>query len=80
MSTDSLDRLIWRLIFIGMAVLGLGFAVAKTASPVAGPLVYTLVSAGALAVGVGAVLIVVRSRVKPPDASATEPQQQEKKP
>lgn len=68
MSTDALDKLIWLLVFGGMAAIGLGLSLAKAASPLG----YTLVSAGALAVLVGAVLIVVRSRLKPPPAGSQQ--------
>jgi hypothetical protein len=58
-STAALEKLIWILIFGGLAVLGLGFAVERS-DAVFG---WSLVVAGGIAAVVGALLVVVRSRI-----------------
>ena len=59
MSTAALEKLIWILIFGGLAVFGLGFAVERS-NAVFG---WSLVVAGGIAAAVGALLVVVRSRI-----------------
>lgn len=62
MSVNKLETTIWVLIFGGLVVFGLGFAV-QAADAVLG---WGMVIAGGCIAAVGAVLIVVRSRL--PDA------------
>lgn len=59
MSTGRLEVLIWVLIFGGLAVLGLGLAVQRS-EPALG---WGMVVVGAIVAAVGALLIVVRSRI-----------------
>jgi steroid 5-alpha reductase family enzyme len=62
---DWLDRLTWILLYGGLLTFVLGLAVRAGAEA---PGVATcLMTAGLVAAVVGVVLIVVRSRLKPPD-------------
>jgi multidrug transporter EmrE-like cation transporter len=64
-----LHNLIWLLIFVGIAVVSVGFAV-RDAAANAFPF---LVGAGALMVAAGAVLIYLRSRMPPTPPDGSEP-------
>jgi hypothetical protein len=65
MRTARLDVLIWVLIFGGLIAVGLGLAVRRAD----GPLGWTIVVVGGLAAAAGAVLVWVRSRMKPEDGA-----------
>ena len=60
MSTNALHKLIWALIFGGMVALAIGFSVARGDASVG----WTLMTGGGIAVALGALLIVVRSRMQ----------------
>lgn len=59
MSTAALEVLIWVLIFGGLVILGLGFSVERSDAALG----WSLVVAGGIAAAVGALLVVVRSRI-----------------
>lgn len=61
MTTETLDKLIWVLIYGGLLALCLGLFVLRGGS--GAPFGWTIVSGGALAVLAGAVLVVVRARL-----------------
>jgi hypothetical protein len=61
MSAKKIETLIWVLIYGGI----LGAIVGWFLSPVRGPWGELLISAGAIAVGAGGVLIFLRSKMKP---------------
>jgi hypothetical protein len=61
MMVRSLERLTWRLIYGGLGALSLGWFV----RPREGPWGEVMLTGGAIAVVVGVVLIVVRSRMEP---------------
>ncbi|ODV13069.1 MAG: hypothetical protein ABT20_02900 [Rubrivivax sp. SCN 70-15] len=67
MTTQALERLIWTLIYGGLLVVCLGIFVLREHVPIGA----ALVTVGAIAAGVGAVLIWVRSRMHEPPASST---------
>ncbi len=60
MKTSTLETLIWVLIYGGLLVLSLSFFVSKRSDGLG----LTLAVAGTVAAVLGAVLIVVRSRMK----------------
>ena len=60
MKTPTLDKLIWTLIYGGLIVVALGVSVERSDDAIG----WTLVVAGAVLSVLGAVCIVVRSRVK----------------
>jgi hypothetical protein len=60
MKNDSLEKLIWVLIYGGLLTLGVSFAVPEGSKALGA----VLTLAGAAAAGLGAALIVVRSRRK----------------
>lgn len=60
MKNDSLEKLIWVLIYGGLLTLGVSFAVPEGSKALGAVLTW----AGAAAAGLGAALIVVRSRRK----------------
>jgi hypothetical protein len=60
MTTATLDKLIWTLIYGGLLAVALGLSVQRTADAIG----WGLVSAGAVAAVTGAVLVFVRSRRK----------------
>lgn len=62
MSLKTLDKLIWYLILGGMIVFSLGLFMQRGG----GALGWVVLSAGALAVVVGAVLIFIRARMHEP--------------
>jgi hypothetical protein len=62
MKTDTVDKLIWTLIFGGLITLGLGVSVQRGDSVVG----WLLMSFGGVASVVGVVLVYVRSRMKDP--------------
>ena len=62
MKTETLDKLIWTLVYGGMLSAGLGLSVQRDEAAIG----WLLVSCGAAASAVGAVLIYVRSRMKDP--------------
>jgi vacuolar-type H+-ATPase subunit I/STV1 len=64
MKTASVEKLIWVLIYGGLLAVGLGLAV----QPSDGVLGLRILLAGAVAAVVGAVLILVRARMKNPGA------------
>lgn len=64
MKTASVEKLIWVLIYGGLLAVGLGLAV----QPSDGVLGLRIVLAGAGVAVVGAVLILVRARMKNPGA------------
>lgn len=59
MSVNRLETTIWVLIFGGLALLGFGLAVQRSDAAIG----WGMVVAGGLLAAVGAVLIVVRSRL-----------------
>lgn len=63
MSASALDALIWVLVYGGLIVLGLGFAVQRSDAALG----WGLVVAGAVVAAVGALLVVVRSRMATQD-------------
>jgi len=62
MKTETVDKLIWTLLYGGMLSIGLGLAVQRDEAVIG----WLLVSCGVAASVVGAVLIYVRSRMKEP--------------
>jgi hypothetical protein len=60
MTTATLDKLIWTLIYGGLLAVALGLSVQRTVDAIG----WGLVSAGAVAAVTGAVLVFVRSRRK----------------
>jgi hypothetical protein len=64
MSTTAIERLTWVLIYGGLLMVGLAFALRSTSEPLA----WAIGVAGAVEVAVGVVLIWVRSRMKPTSA------------
>jgi hypothetical protein len=60
MKNDSLEKLIWVLIYGGLLTVGVSFAVPESAPALGAVMTW----GGAAAAGVGAALIVVRSRRK----------------
>ncbi len=58
-TAQTLDRLIWVLIFGGLALLSIGLFIERSHDPVG----WTLVGAGGIAAAVGVVLVWVRSRL-----------------
>ena len=67
MSTQALEKLIWTLIYGGLLAVCLGIFVLRAHVPIGA----TLVSVGAIAAAVGAVLIWVRSRMHEPPVPST---------
>jgi hypothetical protein len=63
MSAETIDKLIWTLIYGGLISVAIGIAAQRGDAAAAG---WVLVSGGAIASIVGAVLIYVRSRMKEP--------------
>ncbi len=61
MSTQRIETLTWVLIFGGVASASLGWF----ATPQSGPWGELMIGGGIVAAGVGAALILVRSRMKP---------------
>jgi hypothetical protein len=72
MSTATLDKLIWTLIYGGLLVVCLGIFVLRERVPIGA----TLVGVGAIAAAVGAVLIWVRSRMHEPPVPSTSTKRQ----
>jgi hypothetical protein len=60
MQPTTLDKLAWTLIYGGLLVLALGLAVQRTEAGLG----WTLASAGGVVAVAGALLIVVRSRMR----------------
>ena len=62
MKTQTLDKLIWTLIYGGLLSVGLGLSI----QPGDNPLGWAFISGGAVVGIAGAVLVYVRSRMKEP--------------
>ena len=60
MSVVRFEKLTWGLIFAGLAIMGLGWSVPHTD----GVLGWALMAGGAVAMGVGALMVWLRSRMK----------------
>ena len=58
MSHERIDRLIWILIFVGLAFIGIGVSIARSDEVIG----WAFGAAGALAIVVGATLLWGRSR------------------
>ncbi len=56
---QKLDRLIWVLVFGGLALLSIGLFIERNHNPIG----WTLVGVGSVAAAVGVVLVWVRSRL-----------------
>ena len=56
------DGWVWACIYLGMLLLGLGLAVARTDSALG----WSIASVGVLLIGAGIVLVWARSRIKTP--------------
>ena len=62
MSTQTLDKLIWTLIYGGLLAVGLGIAVGRQQAELG----WTIATGGTVAAVAGAALVYLRSRVKDP--------------
>ncbi len=62
MTHDTVDKLIWTMIYGGLLAVGLGVAVQRNDAAIG----WVLMSGGGVASAVGAVLIYIRSRMKDP--------------
>ncbi|WP_280155296.1 hypothetical protein [Piscinibacter sp. XHJ-5] len=62
MKAATLDKLIWTLVYAGLAGVGLGLSVQRSDDAIG----WSLVGVGAVAAVVGALLVVVRSRMRDP--------------
>ena len=60
MSTETIDKLIWTLIYGGLLGVGLGVSIQRNDDALG----WTIVAAGGIATALGAVLVFVRSRMK----------------
>lgn len=60
MKASTLDKLVWTLIYGGLIGVGLGLSVQRTDAAIG----WGLVSVGAVLAVAGAVLVVVRARMK----------------
>ena len=72
MSTRTMDKLIWALIYGGLLVVCLGIFVLRDQRPMGS----TLVVVGAITAAVGAALIWVRSRMHEPAVPSTSTKRQ----
>ncbi len=61
MSADTIDKLIWVLIYGGLLGIGLGLAVRRSDDALG----WGLVLGGAVVAAIGALLVWVRSRMEP---------------
>jgi hypothetical protein len=60
MKTSTIDKLIWTLVYGGLIGLALGLSIRRAHAALG----WTFVTAGAMVAAIGALLVVVRSRMK----------------